>query len=193
MTRAIAATDALVLGCTLLAHAQSTTQQPLAAVAKQEEERRKGVKAPAKVYTNDSLRPDLSKGGDAPAPPARDVASTNTTPSNTSPAAPDAAAAPVRGGDQAYWQGRIKAAREQLQRSQIFADSLQSRINALRTDFVNRDDPAQKAKIKTDLDTALAELERVKKEVDEQTKAISAIEDEARRAGAPPGWLRPGA
>ncbi len=193
MTRAIAIAAAIVLGCTLLARAQSAPQQSLAAVAKQEEERRKTVKAPAKVYTNDSLRPDISKGGEAPPSPTRDAASTNTTPTNTSPAAPEGATAPARGGDQAYWQGRIKTAREQLQRSQIFADSLQSRINALRTDFVNRDDPAQKAKIKTDLDTALAELERVKKEIDEQTKAISGIEDEARRAGVPPGWLRPGA
>ena len=72
-------------------------------------------------------------------------------------------------------------------------DSLQSRINALTTDFVNRDDPAQRAKIEADRKAALAELERVKKELDEQTKAITAIEDEARRAGVPAGWLRPGA
>ena len=61
----------------------------------------------------------------------------------------------------------------------MFADSLQSRINALTTDFVNRDDPAQRAKIEADRKAALAELERVKKELDEQTKAIAAIEEEA--------------
>jgi hypothetical protein len=87
----------------------------------------------------------------------------------------------------------MKAAREQLERSQLFADSLQTRINSLWTDFVNRDDPAQKAKLETDRKTALAELERVKKEIELQTKAITALEDEARRAGVPPGWLRPGA
>jgi len=80
-----------------------------------------------------------------------------------------------------------------MDRQQIFADSLQSRINALTTDFVNRDDPAQRAKIEADRKTALAELERVKKELVDQAKAITAIEDEARRAGVPPGWLRPGA
>ena len=80
-----------------------------------------------------------------------------------------------------------------MSRSQIFAESLQSRINALRTDFVNRDDPAQKAKLEGELNTALAELARVTKELDDQRKAITAIEEEARRAGVPPGWLRPGA
>ena len=37
------------------------------------------------------------------------------------------------------------------------------------------------------------ELERVKKELVDQQKAITSIEDEARRAGVPSGWLRPGA
>jgi uncharacterized protein with ATP-grasp and redox domains len=87
----------------------------------------------------------------------------------------------------------MKDAREKLQRSQMFADSLQTRINSLLTDFINRDDPAQKAKLEADRKAALAELERVKKEIDDQTKAIAAIEEEARRAGAPAGWLRPGA
>ena len=30
----------------------------------------------------------------------------------------------------------------------------------------------------------------MKKEIAEQTKAISDIEEEARKAGVPPGWLR---
>ena len=92
---------------------------------------------------------------------------------------------PAPAKDQAYWSGRMKARARRSNAPQMFADSLQSRINALTTDFVNRDDPAQRAKIETDRNTALAELERVKKEIDEQTKAIAAIEDEARRAGVP--------
>jgi hypothetical protein len=57
------------------------------------------------------------------------------------------------------------------------------------TDFINRDDPAQ-AKLETDRKAALVELERVKKDMTDQTKAIAAIEEEARRAGVPAGWLR---
>ena len=75
----------------------------------------------------------------------------------------------------------------------VVADSLQTRINSLTTDFVNRDDPAQKAKLESDRKAAVAELERVKKEIDGHNKAITAIEDEARRAGVPAGWLRQGA
>lgn len=198
MKRVIVITAVVVLAFAALAPAQTTSTptgtKPLADVAKAEEARRKSVKKPAKVYTNGDLRPDPSRGGAAPPPSVTTPpdASGNATASNATPAAP-VAAAPGAIKDEAYWAGRMKAARESLQRTQIFADSLQSRINALLTDFVNRDDPAQKAKIEGDRKAALAELERVKKELAEQAQAITAIEDEARRAGVPAGWLRPGA
>ena len=195
MKRVIAITALGVLGFAALAAAQSTaTTKPLADVAKTEEARRKTVQKPAKVYTNGNLRTDVSKG--VPTEPTATTPSStpaNASPANATPAAPGAAAPAAGARDQAYWAGRMKAARDAMDRQQIFADSLQSRINALTTDFVNRDDPVQKAKLETDRKAALAELERVKKELQDQAKTITAIEDEARRAGVPAGWLRPGA
>jgi hypothetical protein len=176
--------------------AVSPNSRPLADVAKDEEARRKSVRKPAKVYTNSNLRTDVSPGVAAPPSAPASAGSGNSTPSNATPAAPAAAApaaAPGAKQDQAYWQNRIKDARDQVQRSQLFADSLQTRINSLWTDFVNRDNPVEKAKLEQDRNAALAELEKVKKEIEEQQKKITAIEDEARRAGVPPGWLRPGA
>ncbi|HYE87442.1 MAG TPA: hypothetical protein VEA16_13865 [Vicinamibacterales bacterium] len=194
MKRVIAITALALAVVVAAAYAQSTTtstSKPLAEVAKDEEARRKSVRKPAKMYTNGDLRPDVTKGGTPPASPGASVAAGNASAANVSPTSPATPAAPAR-QDQAYWAGRIKQAREALQRSQIFADSLQSRINALQTDYVNRDDPAQRSKIEADRNAALAELERVKKDIQDQTKAIAAIEDEARRAGVPSGWLRPG-
>lgn len=192
MTRVVTLAAAALLVGVSLAWAQAATQKPLADVAKAEEARRKNVKKPAKVYTNDSLQPDTSRPVPPPPPATPAPPAANASPANATPAAPAADAKPPA-QDQTYWANRIKVAREQLQRTQIFADSLQSRINALTTDFVNRDDPAQRAKIEADRLAALAELERVKKELEVHTKAIAAIEDEARRAGVPAGWLRPGA
>jgi hypothetical protein len=176
-------------------HAQS-----LGDVARKEEARRKGVKAPAKVYTNDNLKNvDPPAAPAAPPTPAPDTAATGATPAapaavdaSASPATPDATAAavkqPVR--DEKYWRGRLEAARTALSRAQIFQDALQSRINALSTDFVNRDDPAQRSVIAAERQKALAELERVKKEIVDQQKAITDIQEEGRRAGVLPGWLR---
>jgi len=191
MKRIIFISSAAVLAFAAVAAAQSSSTKPLADVAKTEEARRQEVKKPAKVYTNGSLKPDLSKGVAPPSTVTSTDAPANASPGTTSPEKPAGAAAPAK--DQAYWANRIKTARDQVQRTQIFMDSLQSRINALTTDFVNRDDPAQRGKIEGDRKAALAELERVKKELSEQQKAITDIEEEARRAGVPVGWLRPGA
>lgn len=194
MRRFIAITAVVVVGYTALASAQSSATKPLADVAKDEEARRKSVRKPAKVYTNGSLRTDVSPGvAAAPTSASATDQPANASPTNISPGMAVPAAPTGAGKDQAYWSGRMMAERATLDRLQIFADSLQSRINALLTDFVNRDDPAQRAKIETDRRTALAELERVKKELDEQRKKIVGLEDEARRAGVPAGWLRPGA
>lgn len=191
MKRVIAIAVVLLVGSTSLAWAQAAPSKPIADVAKAEEARRKSVKKPAKVYTNGSLTADISRGA-APTPTTSAPAA---TPANASPAKPGDPAKPGESAPkgQEYWASRMNTARAQLQRTQMFADSLQSRINALLTDFTNRDDPAQRAKIEADRKAALAELEKVKKELDEQNKAITAIQDEARRAGVPAGWLRPGA
>lgn len=180
---------ALVLAFASHAAAQGTTPVTLADVAKKEEERQKQVKKPSKVFTNSDLKPDTSKPSVPPSAAPSATAAANATPGNTTPGTPPASAEPAK--DQAYWQGRMKTARDELNRARMFADALQSQINGLAAEFVNRDDPAQRAKIESDRKTALAELDRVRKEIDDKNKAITAIEEEARRSGVPAGWLRP--
>ena len=46
--------------------------------------------------------------------------------------------------NQRYWKERIDAARLALERDSGYLDAMQTRINSLTTDFVNRDDPAQR-------------------------------------------------
>src|SRR5262245_31411788 len=110
--------------------------QSLAEVAKQEEARRKTVKAPGKVYTNPDLRPDISKSA---APPQTTAAPADSKAPADGKDAADKSKTEEPVKDQAYWSGRIGAARSALERNQIFAEALQSRINALTMDFVNRD------------------------------------------------------
>jgi hypothetical protein len=194
---AIAALSTIALMTPDLSLAQSTSAQTspptLVEVAKAEQARRQGVRKPARVFTNGDLKGDLSGGTSAPATRATSPAPpAATTPAIDIPAgtAPEAT---TNTRDQAYWSQRMTTARTAVDRSRLFAESLQTRINSLTTDFVNRDDPAQRAKIDADRRTALAELERLKQEMAVQEKEIAAIQDEARRAGVPAGWLRPGA
>ena len=170
--------------------------QSLADVAKKEEERRKTVTAPAKVYTNKDLNP--VPAGSPPPPAAAKPADgaakdkdkeTDTDAKGKGSKAPDAGdKTAVK--DQAYWAGRYKNLQDALLRDQNYSDAMQTRINSLNADFVNRDDPAQRAVIERDRQKALAELGRLKTSVLETRKAIADLEEEARRAGVPPGWMR---
>jgi hypothetical protein len=168
--------------------------QTLADVAKKEEERRKTTKGSGKTYTNK----DLGTPPPAPPPPpAKPAASIDA-------AAKEAEKPPDQGKDQgkdpekekepakdqAYWAGRIKELQTQLQRDQTYVDALQTRVNSLATDFVNRDDPAQRGMLAGERQKALGELERLKKQIEATKKAIADLEEEARRANVPPGWLR---
>jgi hypothetical protein len=92
--------------------------------------------------------------------------------------------------DRKYWSGRMQDLLTQLDRDQTYAEALQSRINALTTDFTARDDPAQRAVIGRDRQKAIDELARLKLEIQTTRKSIADLEEEARRASVPPGWLR---
>ena len=194
MVRLLSVAALVFIGVANVAAAQS-----LGDVAKKEEQRRKTVKSSGKVYTNDELKRDPT-----PSVPASASTGTTSTPSASSTPAPAPASSGNNAGkddsankdasadksDEKTWRKRITNARESLQRSQAFADALQSQLNALSTDFVNRDDPVQRQQIAKQRDGVVAELDRVKKEVASQTKAISDIQEEARRANVPAGWVR---
>jgi hypothetical protein len=178
----------LVLALILLAgFAGSLRAQSLADVARKEEERRKALPPPTKVYTNKDLVdvPSGSAAG-AAADPAKESAAEKAIDK-------DLAKAEDKGGekkDKAYWFGRLQALQQTLDRDTSFADALQSKINALTTDFVNRDDPAQRAVIERNRIKALAELAALKKSILDDQKALTDFQEEARRANVPPGWLR---
>ena len=187
---------ALVFGSLAGVRAQS-----LADVARQESERRKAVKDSGRVYTNSDLKevPRAAAPAQPQAPAAappdggKDVKEASVEGKDGVKQAAEKPAAEKEKApqkDQAYWGSRMKALQTTVQRDQTYADALQSRISALTTDFVNRDDPAQRARIAIDREKAAAELERLKKVIVEGKRAIADFEEEARRAAVPPGWLR---
>jgi hypothetical protein len=191
--------------------ARPVAGQSLADVARKEQERRKAATSAAKsdkdkekdkakkVYTND----DLGPGGLQPeAPPAQAASGqaappapgthTHEAPAAQAPPPAADAEAPAAGEnrDENWWRNRITTARADLQRQTLFLEAIQSRVNALTTDFVNRDDPAQRDQIAVERQKNLSELERVQKEIERLKKQVAEIEEEARRAGVPAGWLR---
>ena len=166
--------------------AAAASAQSLADVARKEEARRKHIAKPARVLTNKDLKPSEfpipQAGSDQAAAPAADA----PKPNEQKPAADE----DQQARDEQAWRDRMAKARADLEHSEMYLDALQSKINSLWADFTSRDDPAQRAVIESDRKKALAEFDRVKQQVEDQKKAIDDLEEEARKAGVPPGWLR---
>jgi hypothetical protein len=162
----------------------------LGEVAKKEADRRKAQPPSGKVYTNK----DLPASAQIPA-----AAAPASGPETGTPVDPVAAAAAEKPAeqkpegeikDEAWWKNRIMSTREELRRNEMFAEALQTRINALSRDYTSRDNPAQRRQIGQDRAEALSELNRVKQDVERGKKQVADIEEEARKASVPPGWLR---
>jgi len=70
------------------------------------------------------------------------------------------------------------------------AAALQNRADGLGAQFTAVDDPARRSVVERQRAAALEELERTRAEAERLDQHIRDIQEEARRAGAPPGWLR---
>lgn len=179
----------------LVVSASSAAAQSLGEIARQEEARRKAIRSSGKVYTNENLdaqpAPATPPAPQPTTPAAPAAPSTSTPPAAPAPgAAPSASSASGAPKTEADWRKRVTDERDALSRAQIFADALQTKLNSLETDFVNTDDPARRALVDADRQKSRAELDRVKQEIQQHQKAITDVQDEARRAGVPAGWVR---
>jgi hypothetical protein len=183
-----------VTGLLLVLGSSHVAAQSLAEIARQEKLRRqtlaekdKTENTSPKVYTNADLRGArrLTVTGGGPPPPAASPAAEAAT-----PPAGDTPTTEAGSGDEAQWRDRIEAVRQAQERARLMAAALQNRVDGLWTDFASRDDPAQRAVIEESRQAALAELESTGAEVEALTQQIADIQEEARRASVPPGWLR---
>jgi hypothetical protein len=117
-------------------------------------------------------------------------------PSEAAPA-PTASAAPAEqpvttpeAHDENWWRARAVHARDALDRDRLLAEALQSRVNAMTTDWSAHDDPAQRQMLWDQRQRAIDELANITQQLAVDQTAIEVMEEEARREGVPAGWLR---
>jgi hypothetical protein len=158
------------------------------------------VQSSGKVYTNENLRaepppsvpptPSASAASDSPAaaPKTSSDEAKKSVDDAKKPADDSKKSEPKK--DEAYWKQRVQTERDAAERARAFAEALQSRINALTTDFTNRDDPAQRNKVAADRRKRSPSSTRARRKSRPASKAIADIQEEARRPGIPAGWLR---
>lgn len=182
----------LLLGVTVslgLSMLTPSAEQSLAELSRNTESARNATpgSAPAKVYTNKGL-PAV-----APLPPA--PASTNST--AAAPAAPEAAPSTTSGDTlppaakgEAYWRDRMRPLRERLDSVRALADDTKRRADTLMR---AADRCFMLGIVCADYSESLRLTEEHKvlaAEVAHAEREVAALEEEARRAGVPPGWVR---
>lgn len=170
-----------------LALQAGVSAQSLADVAKAEEARRKTIKAGTKVYTNDDLgrTPATSPAPSLPAPAATIAAKPGESaakPAEEKPVDPTKT--------QAYWKEKATTLQQSLSRNKLLLDALQSQVSSLNAEYMSTDDPGQRGLMQARIQRASGELQRVQQDIEKQTKAATDLQEEARKSGAPAGWVR---
>jgi hypothetical protein len=90
-----------------------------------------------------------------------------------------------------YWRTRKQETDQRLEEAQSKVQELQNEINNLTTAFyAESDGVAQRPLIESERIERLKELEQAKQDLENARAESEGLEDEARKAGALPGWLR---
>jgi hypothetical protein len=159
--------------------------QSLADVARAEEARRKTVTSGARVYTNEDLG-GAPETGAAPAQPP----STGAAKPSEGAAKPEEQKPVDPTKTEKYWKDRAAAIQQAISRNKLLLEALQSQVNGLTAEILNTDDPGQRGLLEARLQRATTEMQRVQQDIEKQTKAGTDLQEEARKSGAPAGWLR---
>ncbi len=187
---------AAALATLLLSTAAGVPAQSLVEIAQREKARRAAIapEARSKVYTNDDLRDSggLTIGA-SPAAAAQEADAGSGRAGRGIGSDGDITSGEPADGEVAgenEWRARMTSAQDARARAELMASALQNRADGLWAQFTAMDDPARRGVVERQRAEALAELERTQAEAGRLDQQIRDIEEEARRAGVPPGWLR---
>jgi len=163
-----------------------SAEQSLADVARNAEAARNASagRPRAKVYTNK----DLSAVDHVP-PAATTPKSSPAAPEAAPPAPSDGQGSPDKKSE-AYWRDRMRPLRERLENARALAEDTKRRAESLMRAAdrcfmigVVCADYTESLRLTEEHKVLLADVASAERDV-------AALEEEARRAGVPPGWLR---
>jgi len=128
----------------------------------------------------------------SPPPAAASPAPRTTAPAPTPPPEVPDRSAQERAALEARWRAVVRQRREVLAKAEARVAELEERITALRNDLspVGLGDPNREQTRQGGIGQAQQELEAARAALATARKAVDDLEDDARRAGALPGWVR---
>lgn len=188
----LASVALIALSVSLPLHAQSLAEaakkaEEAHAAAKKSSGEKTGdaaTKPPTKIYSNKDLK-------DVPSTPVAAGAAEPAPVSAPTESTVDAKDKPVVNvkKDESYWKARMRELLAQLASDTASNAATQTQLKGL-SDYV-RPDGSMVPVVADNVFKAQAELNRTLAAIQTDKRAITDLEEEARRAGVPPGWLRP--
>jgi hypothetical protein len=173
----------------LLAMPSFASDQSLADAARKARERREknakeGVKT--KVYTQDDVKKAPPLANDPNKPPASSGPRATPAPSAASSAESASPGATVGGQSETAWRGRVAEAHRRIEAAQKEYE-FWSGYTMIPGDILvdEKDRP-----VITTVEQLQGKTVAARKAWDAAQKALANLEEEARKAGVPPGWLR---
>lgn len=173
--------------------------QGLGEVAKREQEKqekkKKSGKPPAtvKVYTDEDLKKAReSESGAVTVLPENGNLESGSSSSDDEVVSGEGRPAGGKRRTETYWRDRATRLRDAVSEADVKVRDLESRVAAIRNDMnpVNTQDPNRLQSRDRELREAIDALDAARQSADAARKALADLEEEARRAGALPGWLR---
>jgi hypothetical protein len=131
--------------------------------------------APARVLTNE----DITVGKETATRPVNTVG-TASKPETKNPSSADKKS-------EAYWRGRAKQIRDEVESVDKKIKALNEKTQTGKSDGIKIGFETYNSVIYADFESQVKELERQKEKLQ---KMMTALEEEARKGGALPGWLR---
>lgn len=155
--------------------------QSLVEAAERAREARERQKGPAEQYTNEDLdagQPEGEESDDGAA----------SAPGNRPRLVP-----PRSTGNEAEWRARAEAARQAITANEQRVEAARQRVNDLRQDrtpTANVMSPTREQDRQAALDNAFDDMKQAEADVEESLRVLVDLQQEARVAGVPAGWLR---
>jgi lauroyl/myristoyl acyltransferase len=190
----------LLLGVPVLAQAQSLGEVAKREQEKQEKEKEKKKKksgkppATVKVYTEEDLKKarEAESGAVTVLPENGNLEAAAAASSEDNEVVSGEGGSGGRKGKEAYWRNRATQLRQAAEEADNKVKELEARIAALRNDMspTNVQDPNRLQSRDRELREAMDSLDATRSAAETARKALADLEEEARRAGVPPGWVR---
>ena len=150
-----------------------------------ERERRANSGPPVAVITDKNLKQYAAKG---------QLTIADVTKSKPQPAAAPAPEGAGPAHDEQYWRSRGREIRARWKSTAEEVKKLEAAAAGLRRSFYAEDDPyVRDSKVKPEWDRVLDRLQQAREDLETVKKELADFEEQGRREGALPGWLREGA